>query len=153
MRARPPRRSHVGRLDARRDEVVDDAHPLEHVQAAGEYVGAVWFDGKPEISGPLLRRSPNAPRGIRTPNFESSFFLPDSLPYSRSRLGGSTLSVSVLLLASGETSAIVDASASFTDDPSGNPVTWIQVHLRGHLGWPAGVGYRIVALTPPDAAP
>jgi len=25
------------------------------------------------------------------------------------------------------------------------------VHLQGHLGWPAGVGYQIVALTPPDA--
>jgi hypothetical protein len=74
-----------------------------------EYVGAVWFDGKPEIS--------------------------------------------VLLRGSGETAAIVDAGATFTDDPSGAPVTWIQVHLRGHLGWPAGVGYRIVALTPPDAAP
>lgn len=29
--------------------------------------------------------------------------------------------------------------------------TWIQVHVSGHLGWPAGVGYRVVALTPPDA--
>jgi hypothetical protein len=46
--------------------------------------------------------------------------------------------------------AIVDAAATFTDDPSGVP-TWIQVHVNGHLGWPAGVGYRVVALTPPDA--
>lgn len=118
-----------------------------------EYVGTVWFDGKPEMSGLLLRRSPNAPRGIRTPNFATSFFVPDSLPYERARLGEATLSVSVLLRGSGETGAIVDASAVFTDDPSGNPVTWIQVHLRGHLGWPAGIGYRIVALTAPDAAP
>ena len=49
-----------------------------------EYVGVVWFDGKPEVSA-------------------------------------------VALQASGE------------------------VHLHGHLGWPAGVAYRIVALTPPDA--
>ncbi len=118
-----------------------------------EYVGTVWFDGKPEVSGLMLRRSPNAPRGIRTPNFATSFFIPDSLQYSRARLGESTLSFSVLLQGSGETSAIVDAAAEFTDDPSGAPVTWIQVHLSGHLGWPAGVGYRIVALTPPDAAP
>ena len=118
-----------------------------------EYVGTVWFDGKPEISGLLLRRSPNAPRGIRTPNFATSFFVPDCLQYDRARLGDATLSVSVLLQGSGETGAIVDAAAVFTDDPSGAPVTWIQVHLRGHLGWPAGVGYRIVALTPPDAAP
>ena len=117
-----------------------------------EYVGTVWFDGKPEVSGLLLRRAANAPRGIRTPNFETSFFLPDSLPYNRAALGDATLSVSVVLQGSGETSAIVDAGATFTDDPSGPPApTWVQVHLRGHLGWPAGVGYRIVALTPPDA--
>jgi hypothetical protein len=44
----------------------------------------------------------------------------------------------------------VDAAATFTDDPSGAP-TWIQAHVRGHLGWPAGVRYRVVALTPPHA--
>lgn len=118
-----------------------------------EYVGTVWFDGKPQISGLTLRRPANAPRGIRVPNFETSFFLPDSLPYRRAQLGAATLTVSMTLSASGETGAIVDCSAAFTDDPSGNPVTWIQVHLRASLGWPAGVGYRIVALTSPDAAP
>ncbi|MFY9921536.1 MAG: hypothetical protein WAL26_24535 [Mycobacterium sp.] len=118
-----------------------------------EYVGTVWFDGKPEVSGLMLRRSPNAPRGIRMPNFATSFFVPDSLQYDRARLGGAVLSISVLLQGCGETGAIVDAAAVFTDDPSGAPVSWVQVHLRGHLGWPAGVGYRVVALTPPDAAP
>jgi len=113
-----------------------------------DYVGTV--DGKPQVSGLMLRRAANAPRGIRTPNFSTSFFLPDSLAYDRAALGDATLSVSVVLQASGETSAIVGAAATFTDDPSGTP-TWIQVHLQGHLGWPAGVGYRIVALTPPDA--
>jgi hypothetical protein len=115
-----------------------------------EYVGTVWFDGKPDISGMLLRRAANAPRGIRTPNFATSFFLPDSLAYKRATLGNSTLSTSVVLQGSGETGAIVDAAATFTDDPCGSP-TWIQVHVRGHLGWPAGVGYRIVALTSIDA--
>jgi hypothetical protein len=91
-----------------------------------EYVGTVWFDGKPEVAGLLLRRSPNAPRGIRTPNFATSFFVPDSLQYDRGRLGGATLSISVLLQGSGETGAIVDTAAEFADDPSGNPVTWIQ---------------------------
>jgi len=84
------------------------------------------------------------------PNFSASFFLPDSLAYNRAELGEPTLSVSVVLQAAGETSAIVEAAATFTDDPSGAP-TWIQVHLQGHLGWPAGIGYRIVALTPPSA--
>jgi hypothetical protein len=100
---------------------------LVRLAAGGEarrtdYVGTVWFDGKPFLSGLTIQRSPNAPRGIRMPNFQ----------------------------ASGERAAIVDAAATFTDDPSGAP-TWIQVHVNGHLGWPAGVGYRVVALTPPDA--
>jgi hypothetical protein len=115
-----------------------------------EYVGTAWFDGKPQVSGLTLRRPPTAPRGIRTPNFSTSFFLPNSLAYDRAALGDSTLTVSVVLQAAGEVSAIVDAVATFTDDPSGAP-TWIQLHLGGHLGWPAGIGYRIVALTPPDA--
>ena len=115
-----------------------------------EYVGTVWFDGKPIVSGLTLQRSPHAPRGIRMPNFQASFFLPDSLRYDRARLGDATLSTAVVLQASGERAAIVNAAATFTDDPSGAP-TWIQVHVNGHLGWPAGVGYRVVALTPPGA--
>ena len=115
-----------------------------------EYVGTVWFDGKPAIAGLMLRRSPNAPKGIRVPNFSASFFVPDSLPYSRAALSDATLSLSVALAGSGEVGAIVDAAATFTDDPSGTP-TWIQVHIGGHMSWPAGVGYRIVALTSPDA--
>lgn len=115
-----------------------------------EYVGTAWFDGKPQVSGLVLRRAPNAPRGIRVPNFSTSFFLPDSLAYDRAALGEPTLSVSVVLQAAGQASAIVEAAATFSDDPSGAP-TWVQVHLQAHLGWPAGIGYRVVALTPPDA--
>jgi hypothetical protein len=115
-----------------------------------EYAGTAWFDGKPQVSGLMLRRPPNAPKGIRVPNFQASFFVPDSLPYQRMALRDATLTVSVVLQASGETGAIVDAAATFTDDPSGAP-TWIQLHVSGHLGWPAGIGYRVVALTPPDA--
>ena len=62
-----------------------------------EYVGTAWFDGKPQVSGLMLRRAPNAPRGIRTPNFSTSFFVPDSLAYDRTALGDSTLTVSVVL--------------------------------------------------------
>lgn len=115
-----------------------------------EYTGTAWFDGKPVVSGLALRRAPDAPRGIRSPNFSASFFIPGSLPYDRAALGTPTLSVSVVLAASGETGAIVDAAATFTDDPSGAP-TWLQVHVRGHIGWPAAVGYRVIALTSPDA--
>ena len=84
-----------------------------------EYVGTAWFDGKPMVSGLMLRRSPSAPKGIRMPNLQASFFVPDSLPYSRAALGDSKLSVSVLLQGSGETGAITGAAAVFTDDPSG----------------------------------
>ncbi|GAT09721.1 uncharacterized protein RMCN_2854 [Mycolicibacterium novocastrense] len=115
-----------------------------------EYTGSAWFDGKPQVSGLALRRAPNAPKGIRTPNFSASFFLPDSLPYNRASLADATLSVSVVLQASGETGAIVDAAVTFTDDPSGAP-TWLQLHVHGHIGWPAAVGYRVIALTSPDA--
>lgn len=115
-----------------------------------EYVGTVWFDGKPIVAGMTLQRAPHAPRGIRMPNFSTSLFLPDSLPYDRAKLGDSTLTASAVLQASGERSAIVGAAATFADDPSGAP-TWIQVHVQGHLGWPAGISYRVVALTPPDA--
>lgn len=88
-----------------------------------EYTGTAWFDGKPIVSGLALRRAPNAPRGIRSPNFSASFFIPDSLPYDRAALGTPTLSVSVVLAASGETGAVVEAA----------------------------VGYRVIALTSPDA--
>ena len=118
-----------------------------------EYVGTVWFDGKPEVSGLLLRRSPNAPRGIRTPNFATSFFVPDSLPYNRAALGDATLSIRCCCRPPARPAR---SSTPPPCSPTTRPVrraTWIQVHLRGHLGWPAGVGYRIVALTPPDAAP
>jgi hypothetical protein len=58
-----------------------------------EYVGTAWFDGKPEVSGLMLRRSPNAPRGIRVPNFQASFFVPDSLAHQRAALCDAALSV------------------------------------------------------------
>ena len=118
-----------------------------------EYVGTVWFDGKPEVSGLMLRRSPNAPRGIRTPNFATSFFVPDSLPYIRRRSARRRCPSRCCCRPPARPVRSSTPRAVFTDDPSGAPATWIQVHLRGHLGWPAGVGYRIVALTPPDAAP
>ena len=50
------------------------------------------------------------------PNLQASFFVPDRLPYNRASLGDATLTVSVVLQASGETGAIVDAAATFTDD-------------------------------------
>jgi len=86
-----------------------------------EYTGTAWFDGKPQVSALLLRRPPNAPRGIRTPNFQASFFIPDCLPYHRAALGDATLTISMVLQASGETGAIVDAAATFTRRPVWHP--------------------------------
>ena len=115
-----------------------------------EYAGTAWFDGKPYASGLALHRSPNAPRGIRHATFEAGFFVPDSLPYHRGRLADATLSLTAVLAAAGDTGAVLTAAASFTDDPSGAP-TWIQIHVQAHIGWPAAVGYRLVAVTPLDA--
>jgi len=56
----------------------------------------------------------------------------------------------VALCGSGESGAITAAHAVFADDPSGEPA-WIQLVLHAHLSWPAGVSYRVVALTAPDA--
>jgi hypothetical protein len=72
------------------------------------------------------------------------------LPYNRATLGDATLTVSVALQGSGDVGVIAAAAATFTDDPSGIP-TWIQMHVQGHVGWPVGVSYRIVAMVPPDA--
>lgn len=115
-----------------------------------EYAGTAWFDGKPYASGLSLHRSPNAPRGLRHATFEANFFVPDSLPYDRARLADATLSLTAVLAAAGDTGAVLNAAATFADDPSGAP-TWIQIHVLGHIGWPAGVGYRLVAITPIDA--
>jgi hypothetical protein len=115
-----------------------------------EYAGTAWFDGKPYASGLALHRSPNAPRGFRHATFDASFFVPDSLPYDRAALGDAKLSASLALRAAGDTGAVLNAAATFAEDPSGTP-TWIQVHLQAHIGWPAGVEYRVVALTPLDA--
>lgn len=70
--------------------------------------------------------------------------------YMRAAIGDAKLSVSVALRGSGGTGAITGAIAVFADDPSGEPM-WIQLHMQAHLGWPAGLSYRVVALTPPDA--
>jgi hypothetical protein len=114
-----------------------------------EYTGTAWFDGKSMMSGLLLRRPPNALRGIRTPNFQASFFIPDRLPYNRATLGDATLTISMVLQATGETGAIVDAAATFTDDrPAFRP--GVRCTFKIHLGWPGGIGYGVVALTPPD---
>src|SRR5437762_5085363 len=77
-----------------------------------DYIGTAWFDGKPIVSGLALQRSPNAPRGIRVPNFSASFFVPDSLPYVRDALGDATLTTSVVLQASGQIGAIVGSAAT-----------------------------------------
>lgn len=114
-----------------------------------EYAGAVWLDGKPQLAGMSLRRPPGMPIGVRSTVFSVTFFLPDSLPYLRTAVNDSTLSIAADLRASGESGVITDAAVAFADDPSGVP-TWLQVRLAGSLSWPAAVGYRVVVLAPPD---
>ena len=115
-----------------------------------EYVGTAWFDGKPEIAGTDAASVAERATGNSGAELLGVVLCPRQPAVRRAALGDATLTISVLLCAAGETSAIVGAAATFTDDPSGTP-TWIQVHAHGHLGWPAGIGYRVVALTPPDA--
>lgn len=131
----------------RLDTVVRDLDGVDRRRT--EYVGTVWVDGKPVVDGLALRPPPGSPKGIRFPFADVAFFVPDSLAYTRDRLGGSTLTVSAVL--QGGSGAVFQAAADFVDDPSGAP-TWIQVRLSLHAPWPTGIGYRVVALTPVDAA-
>jgi hypothetical protein len=115
-----------------------------------EYVGTAWIDGRPVIEGLALRpQQGGGPKGIRVPFVDVAFFVPDSLPYTRDRLGGATLSLSTVL--QGGEGTVLHAAAEFVDDPSGAP-TWIHVRINAHAPWPTGIGYRIVAMTAPDAA-
>ena len=117
-----------------------------------EYLGNVWLDGKPHIDGLRMYPPHDAPKGIRVPHVDASFFLPDSLAYARDRIGDAQLSVTLSALAIGESGALLEAVAAFVDDPSGAP-TWVNLRVLAFSGWPVGFSYRVVALTPPDAAP
>jgi hypothetical protein len=116
-----------------------------------EYLGTVWLDGKPQVNGLRLLRPAEAPKGISLPEKNVSFFLPDSLPYARERLGDAQLSVSASARAIGENGALIETIASFVDDPSGAPA-WINLRVLAFSGWPLGISYRVVALTATDAA-
>lgn len=117
-----------------------------------EYVGTVGPDGKPAISRLRLVRPAEAPKGVRLPEKNVSFFLPDSLPYRRDRLGDAQLSVTASIRGGGgENGVLLETVAAFVDDPSGAPA-WVNLRLLVHGGWPFGLTYRVVALTAPDAA-
>ena len=116
-----------------------------------EYVGTAWFDGKPEIvradAAPVAERAAGDPGaellGLLLRPRQPALFAGGAGRRDADHLGAA-------LRRPARRARSSDAAAMFTDDPSGAP-TWIQVHVHGHLGWPAGVGYRVVALTPPDA--
>jgi len=115
-----------------------------------EYLGTVWLDGKPRLDGLRLVRGPDAPKGIRMPEKNVSFYLPDSLSYARERLGDAQLSVTASARAMGDNGAVLETIASFVDDPSGAP-TWVNLRVLAYASWPLGISYRVVALTPTDA--
>ena len=116
-----------------------------------EYLGVAWFDGRPMVHGYRLLRGTEAPKGIRPPEKNVAFFLPDSLAYARERLGDAQLSVTASARAIGDNGALIEAAASFVDDPSGAP-TWVNLRVLAFGSWPLGISYRVVALTPVDAA-
>jgi hypothetical protein len=134
---------------ARVDTLVRSA-PGGEERRRTEYQGTVWFDGRPVPAGMRLARAHDAPKGIRMPGIDTALFVPDSLPYARERLGGAELSVFTALQASGGGGAVLRATPSFADDPSGAP-TWVQLRLEAYGPWPFGIAYRVVALTPVDA--
>jgi hypothetical protein len=129
------------------DTLVTDATSGEQRRRT-EYIGTVWIDGRAEAAGITLRRV-GAP-GITTARKDVSFYVPDSLQYRRDALDGAQLSVSATIQASGDQGAILDAAASFVDDPSGAPA-WVHLQLQAFSSWPCAIAYRIVALTPTAA--
>ncbi|MEJ7845904.1 MAG: hypothetical protein WKF93_09680 [Acidimicrobiales bacterium] len=113
-----------------------------------EYLGTVWVDGK--LTPTNFRPMGAVGKGLHLPRIEVAFFLPDSLAYARERIADAQLNVSAVLQASGQLGAVIEAAASFVDDPSGTP-TWIQLHVLGYGPWPFAISYRVVALTGVDA--
>jgi hypothetical protein len=116
-----------------------------------EYVGTMWYDGKPALDDRRLTKDADAPSGWHTPNVDVAFFVPDSLAYLRDRLGDAQLSTSAALVACGEGGGLVATNSSFVDDPSGAPA-WIQLRVVAFGPWPFGISYRVVALTATNAA-
>jgi hypothetical protein len=129
------------------DTLVTDAASGEQRRRT-EYIGTVWIDGRAEAAGMALRRI--GPPGITTPRKDASLYVPDSLQYRREALDGAQLSVSATIQASGDQGAILEAAASFVDDPSGAPA-WVHLQLQAFSSWPCAIAYRIVAVTPTDA--
>lgn len=113
-----------------------------------EYLGTVWVDGK--LRQADFRTMGAITKGLHRSRIEVAFFLPDSLAYWRAGIADAQLSVAAVPQASGQLGAVIEAAASFVDDPSGTP-TWIQVHLLGYGPWPFAISYRVIALTGVDA--
>ncbi len=117
-----------------------------------EYLGTVWLDGKPVVDGLRLRPPADLPKGIRMPEKNVSFFLPDSLRYRRDRVGDAQLSVSAAVRGGGgENDVLLETVAALVDDPSGAPA-WVNLRVLAYGSWPFGFSYRVVVLTAVDAA-
>jgi hypothetical protein len=103
-----------------------------------DYTGTVWFGGAGKIRVAVRE--------------DARLFLPDSLPYWRSRLDDAAVTCSVALqLQTGYPNAITDPHASWVPDPRNDDLAWLQMAFSVEGRDPLAVSYRVVAMCDPDA--
>lgn len=127
------------------DTLVIDA-PTGAQRRRTEYAGAVWFGGKPELTG----------FGIVTMGMaaqvQSPFFLPDSLPYRADAAAAAVIAITAAIQsAPDESHQVVELHAGLVADPRNPAVAWVQVQLLAGIRTPTAISYRVDVLVPPDA--
>jgi hypothetical protein len=110
-----------------------------------DYAGVVWF-GHPPPSGPAL--APPA----RLATLDTAFFVPDGHAYQRDGVGDADLQITVgLFRTSGDSAYLLDAVASFADDPRGGSAAYVRIAINGTARIPMAVSYRLLVQTAPSA--
>jgi hypothetical protein len=128
------------------DTFVSDANTGAQMRCT-EYSGTLWYGDPPQL-GPVRAFTR---RGIQD---DTPVFLPDSLPYQRSELGGGTIACTVGIQAqTGESTHVIAAHADWADDPRGGDAAWIALRVTVAGYEPLAVSYRVVALCSTRAAP
>jgi hypothetical protein len=103
-----------------------------------DYAGSVWFTRGGKTGGDIQE--------------EARFFLPDSLPYWRARLGDAAASCSVALqVQSGQPNSVLDPHVDWVDDPRDDDLSWLEISFAVDGRDPLVVSYRVVALCDPTA--
>jgi hypothetical protein len=127
------------------DTLVTDA-PTGAQRRRTEYSGAVWFGGKPEITGFGMVTM------ARAAQVQSPFFLPDSLPYRAEAATTATIAITVAVQsAPDEGHQVLELHAGLVADPRNPAVAWVQVQLLAGIRTPTAISYRVDVLVAPDA--